>query len=134
MTQVTELTAERLVPLLSTTDVAASADFYGRLGFRRENEWSKDGRLRWCMMSYPGGASVMLQQDDNPEKPGRGTGVTLYVWCSDALAFHERASAEGIETDDPFVGNGMDVVQFRDPDGYRVAFQSPVNETTGEAK
>jgi hypothetical protein len=44
--------------------------------------------------------------------------------CDDALAIYREVSTRGIQAARPFVGNGMWVTSLRDPDGYRVEFES----------
>ena len=63
-------------------------------------------------------------QEGGPSQLPRGVGVKLYVWCSDALAFYKQVKAKGIDAQEPFVRNGMWVVEMTDPDGYDIAFQS----------
>lgn len=123
------LTADKLVPILAVEDIDRSVDFYvDGLGFNKRNEWIKTGRLKWCYLEYPGGASVMVEEGDPDDTTSsNGVGIKLYVWCSDARTFHRAVSARGIEAADPFIGNGMHVVDLKDPDGHDIAFQSPAN-------
>jgi hypothetical protein len=51
--------------------------------------------------------------------------------CEDALAQYEKIKAQGIQSDEPFVGNGMWVVELKDPDGYKLAFESPTEVAEG---
>ena len=122
-----EVIADRLVPLLDVADMEKTVSFYvDGLGFEKKSEWIKDGELRWCMLGYAGGASLMVQKS----RPGEtvGVGPSMYVFCNDALAFYDQVRARGIEAEEPFVGNGMHVVRTTDPDGYRFAFESPTDE------
>jgi hypothetical protein len=60
---------------------------------------------------------------------GACKGVSICFQCVDAAAL----LANGIEIKDPFVGNNIWVVAFKDPDGYRPNFESPTDvpeETT----
>jgi hypothetical protein len=63
-----------------------------------------------------------------------GLGVNTCVMCADALEIEREARARGLSAqEEPFVGNGLWVVSFRDPDGYRLDFESPTDvpeETT----
>jgi predicted enzyme related to lactoylglutathione lyase len=54
-----------------------------------------------------------------------GEGVSIYFICEDALAIYRDAASRGIKVSrNPFVGNGLWVVPFSDPDGYRIDFES----------
>jgi len=62
------------------------------------------------------------------KKTNVGAGVTLCFMCKDALKIYHDARARGIETTQrPFVGNNLWVTSFRDPDGYRLDFESPTD-------
>ena len=125
------LSADRLVPMLAVADLERTLSFYvDGLGFEKKNEWIKDGKLKWCMLEYPGGAALMAQEYDPGKGPeGRpGDGISMYVMCSDAVAFYTQISERRIEASEPFIGNGMHVVDLTDPDGYRISFESPADK------
>jgi hypothetical protein len=49
------------------------------------------------------------------------------------LALYHEFTAKGVEIKEPFVGNNLWVVNFPDPDGYILDFESPTDvpeETT----
>ena len=123
-----------VVPLLLVTSMERSLAFYvDGLGFKIENRWIPDGRLRWCWMSL-GGAALMLQElvDSSREKLAAagvlGNGVSLYFSCTDALAIYRDTAARGIHTlREPQVGNFSWEVVFADPDGYSIHFSSPTD-------
>ena len=46
-------------------------------------------------------------------------GLTLYFICEDAKAAHREFKERGVQVGEPFVGNNMDVIYFKDPDGSR---------------
>jgi hypothetical protein len=58
--------------------------------------------------------------------PGRtpGDGVEIFFICEDALAIYEKISLNGISAAEPFVGNNMWVASLKDPDGYKISFES----------
>ncbi len=122
--------AERVVPILAVSDILSTVDFYvAGLGFKKTGEWTPEGRLKWCMLEYEGGAAFMAQEGEPTAGDGiKGLGVKFYVWCDDANVFYEEVTKRGITAREPFVGNGMHVVELRDPDGYEIAFQSPTDE------
>jgi len=110
----------------------ASLRFYvDGLGFKMTKKWIDDGVLRWCWLEL-GGAALMLQEvrtegHDSWVPEGKvGEGVTIDFMCKDALAIYHEAAGPGINAvRRPFVGNGLWVVTFLDPDGYRIEFESP---------
>ena len=60
--------------------------------------------------------------------------VSIYFICEDALAIYREVVAKGVRPENkPFVGNGMRVASFFDPDGYKLLFESPTDapEETG---
>lgn len=95
-------------------------------------QWVEGGVLRWCRLEL-GGAALMLQEfpkegHDSWRPEGKvGEGVTLYFFCADALAIHRTAVARGLVASRPAVGNGLWVTELKDPDGYRIAFESPTD-------
>ena len=108
----------------------ASLRFYvDGLGFVMKNKWIDDGTLRWCWLQH-GDAAVMLQEikregHDSWTPSGKlGEGVSICFVCDDAIAFYHDVRSRGIDAPAPFVGNGMWVVSLRDPDGYRLEFES----------
>jgi lactoylglutathione lyase len=120
----------QVVPFLGVTDMEGSLRFYlDGLGFTMKNKWEPEGRLRWCWLTR-GGASMMLQEFVKEGHGGRrpegvlGQGVNLCFQCEDAVALYHEFRSRGLEPIEPFVGNSMWVTSLRDPDGYRVEFES----------
>jgi catechol 2,3-dioxygenase-like lactoylglutathione lyase family enzyme len=103
------------------------------LGFRMTNKWIDQGKLRWCWLEL-GDAALMLQEFwQEGHHTGRpegklGQGVSIYFICEDALTIYRGVTSRGIDAQKPFVGNGMWVTSLKDPDGYRIEFESPTNE------
>lgn len=120
----------QVVPFLGVADMERSLRFYVvGLGFVINNKWEPDGKLRWCWLTR-GGASVMLQEfvkeghvSQRPEGM-LGQGVSLCFQCEDALALYHEFRSRALEPSEPTVGNSMWVTSLRDPDGYRVEFES----------
>ena len=118
---------QQTVPFLWVTDVAKSVAFYvDGLGFKVNNKWEPDGKLRWCWLQH-GGAALMLQEDheNKPILEKRGAGVKLHFICEDAKLVYQQAKARGLEASDIEVGNGLDFTDITDPDGYKLCFESP---------
>jgi lactoylglutathione lyase len=123
---------KQAVPFFLVSDMEASRRFYVEgLGFEMLEKWiDDDGRLRWCWLAH-GGAAVMLQEAPKDgahawEPAGHvGEGVSIYFICDDALAVFHDTRSRGIESvRTPFVGNGMWITSFADPDGYKLFFES----------
>lgn len=108
-------------------DMAKSVTFYvDGLGFEMRHKWVKDGELCWCWLQRDDNA-LMLETCRGESPANLGAGITLYFICDDAKAAHGEFKARGIQVGEPFVGNNMDVFYFKDPDGYRLSFESPVD-------
>ena len=128
-----EASVQQTVPLLAVADMTAAVEFYvDGLGFAITRRWDDQSMLRWCRLEL-GGAALMLQEftkegHDSWRPQGKvGEGVTLYFVCADALAIFQSAVAKGLAATRPEVGNGMWVTELEDPDGYRIAFESPTD-------
>jgi lactoylglutathione lyase len=120
----------QVVPFLGVTDMERSIRFYvDGLGFTMRSKWEPEGRIRWCWLTC-GGASLMLQEFVKEGHGGRrpegvlGQGVSLSFQCEDAVALYREFRSRGIEANEPFVGNSMWVTVLRDPDGYKLDFES----------
>ena len=118
---------KQAVPFFMVKDIEASVNFYVKgLGFSMTESWKDTGKIKWCWLSIDS-VAIMLQEYDEKniltkEKPGEG--VEIFFICEDALAIYTKISSNGIEASEPFVGNKMWVVQVKDPDGYKISFES----------
>ena len=129
-----EQNVTQAVPFLMVTDMDASLTFYvDGLGFALTKTWKPHGRIEWCWLEH-GRAAMMLQEyrtDAHPPvKPGGvlGQGVSVCFMCTDAIALYHAFLARGVQAGRPFVGNGLWVTAVRDPDGYRLDFESPTDQ------
>ncbi len=130
----TTTNVKRAVPFFNVSDMEESLRHYvDGLGFVMTKKWIDEGKLRWCWLEI-GDAALMLQEFRkkglNSWKPSCkvGEGVSVCFMCEDALAIYHEATARGIKVrNTPFVGNGLWVVSFADPDGYRIDFESPTD-------
>ena len=115
------------VPFFMVSDMPASLRFYvDHLGFTKTMEWIPTDRIEWCWLQH-GGAALMLQEYRAGFRPEGtlGLGVSVCFICEDALAIYRETKAKGLIADhQPFVGNNMWVVEFTDPDGYQLCFES----------
>jgi catechol 2,3-dioxygenase-like lactoylglutathione lyase family enzyme len=118
---------QQVVPFFWVANIEASLRFYIEgLGFQGTNQWIVDDKIRWCWLQL-GGAALMLQEYRSNKIPSskRGEGVTICFQCKDALAIYRETLARGLKPKTPFVGNGLWVTAFSDPDGYKLEFSSP---------
>ncbi len=119
------------VPFLHVRDMASSLRFYhDGLGFALKLTWTPDApdRIRWCWLEAGGGALMLQEYVSGHEPKGElGSGVTVCFMCKDALRIYRDAAAKGLSPRTPFVGNALWVVSFRDPDGYKIDFESPTD-------
>ncbi len=123
----------KAVPFLWVRDIQASRRFYvDGLGFSETQRWIDGDRLRWCWLEL-GGAAIMLQERSGALGDEQGAtahatgGMAIYFICDDALAIYRGLRARGVSAGRPFVGNAMWVTELTDPDGYRLAFESPTD-------
>ncbi len=125
------------VPFFIVRDMEASLKFYiDKLGFKMINKWEPRDKIEWCCLQRDD-VSLMLQEPRNKEKfdeeRPKGKGVSICFQCVDALSLYKEFTEKGIEIKEPFVGNNMWVVNFQDPDGYHLDFETPTDvpeETT----
>src|SRR5882672_621636 len=121
---------QQAVPFFGVTNIETSLRFYVEgLGFTVVRQWLPEGRIRWCWLEL-GNTALMLQEywrdgrpSGAPEGP-LGQGVTITFTCVDALAIYRDLISRGIPASRPFVGNGLWVTTVRDPDNYRLDFDS----------
>jgi lactoylglutathione lyase len=115
------------VPFLMVTDMAAALRFYVEgLGFNKTIEWMPHGEIEWCWLQH-GGAALMLQEYREGRRPDGtlGLGTSICFMCEDALAIYRDTRGRGLAaSQQPFVGNNCWVVEFRDPDGHALYFES----------
>ena len=115
------------VPFFMVKDMKASINFYVKgLGFSIAESWLDNGKLKWCRLVIDS-AALMLQEYDektNKSKEKPGEGVEVFFICEDALAIYTQITLNGVAASEPFVGNKMWVVPVKDPDGYKISFES----------
>ena len=125
------------VPFFRVSDMQASLRFYvDGLGFEIYEKWDHDGTIRWCWLRRD---NVALMLQDLPQENGTtrtldgtlGLGVSIMFLCDDAIALYRECKARGLQPSKPFVGNSMWVTSLRDPDGYRIEFESRTDAPEG---
>ena len=127
---------KQAVPFFMVKDMESSVNFYvNGLGFSMAESWIDQGKLKWCWLVMDS-VAMMLQEysektNETNSKPGEG--VEIFFICEDALAIYTQIISNGISASEPFVGNKMWVVQLKDPDGYKISFES-FTDTPEETK
>ena len=121
------------VPFFNVTDIEASLRFYvDGLGCVVTHQWVPEGRVRWCWLQL-GDAALMLQEYWRDGRPAGapagplGQGVSVCFMCADAIRIYRDLISRGVAAQRPFVGNRLWVTWVRDPDGYRLDFESPTD-------
>ncbi len=117
---------KQAVPFFMVTNMEESMRFYIEgLDFKMLNSWTPRGKIEWCWLQRDG-VALMLQEYREGKVPAEklGVGVSINFTCEDALAIYHETLARNLKPSEPFVGNNMWVVMFRDPDGYKVEFES----------
>jgi lactoylglutathione lyase len=129
----TAANVKQAVPFFKVTNIEDSLRFYiDGLGFKLTNKWTPEGRIRWCWLELDD-VAIMLQEYWRHGKPAGapegplGQGVSICFMCTDAIAIYHEVSSRGLAASRPFVGNGLWVTSVKDPDGYRLDFESPTD-------
>jgi catechol 2,3-dioxygenase-like lactoylglutathione lyase family enzyme len=106
----------RIIAMLPVGNLAASIEFYGKLGFRVEQHRADWG---WAMLAF-GACRLMLDRSINqhPDAPRQSV---LYLYLDDVGAYHRQLRENGLtlpELNTTF----YDMTEFRvdDPDGNRL--------------
>lgn len=131
-----------LCPLLQVFDMVESLAFYRDIiGFEivassPETAGPRGTNLGWVYLRL-GGATLMLNTRYDPEdvRPAQRDPVqvaahddtSLYIACADVDATYEHLRARGVAMAPPRVAYyGMKQLYLKDPDGFTVCFQCPV--------
>jgi catechol 2,3-dioxygenase-like lactoylglutathione lyase family enzyme len=89
------------VVVIPVSDADRSKDFYGRLGWRLDADFSFDNGFRVVQFTPPGsGSSVQFGTKITAAAPGSAQG--LYLIVSDIRTAREQLAARGAEIDDVF--------------------------------
>ena len=130
MNKKNEINIKLAVPFFGVNDMEATLSFYiDGLGFLMIDKWVPRGKIEWCWLQRDE-VAMMFQEPNTAhghykEPDGKkGIGVSVCFQCEDALALYHEFRGRGISMKEPFVGNQMWVVAFKDPDGYHLSFES----------
>ena len=113
------------VPFFMVENMLRSLQFYrDTLQFEVKIKWEPRGTIEWCWLQRDDAALMLQEYRGLPPAVKRGEGVSVCFICDDALVVHQHLLQLGVQTKEPFVGNGMWVVELTDPDGYCIYFES----------
>ena len=127
---------KQAVPFFMVKDIESSVNFYvSGLGFSMAERWVDNGKLKWCWLIMDRVALMLQEYSEKTYEKDRNPaeGVEIFFICEDALAIYPQITSNGIPASEPFVGNKMWVVQVKDPDGYKISFES-FTDTPEETK
>jgi predicted enzyme related to lactoylglutathione lyase len=106
----------RIIPMLPVSSMAASVEFYQKLGFgieQRNDDW------RWAMLCF-GECRLMLDESINIH-PGVPRNSVLYLYPDDITAYHQQVRKNGLTVPELEVSfYGMTEFRIDDPDGNRL--------------
>ena len=106
----------RLVPMLPVKNVAASIEFYQKLGFKLEK---KNDDWGWAMLCF-GDCRLMVDQSINLHSEAPRQSV-LYLYPDDIVEYHQQAHRNGLVVPDLDVTfYGLTEFRLDDPDGNRL--------------
>lgn len=120
----------RVIPMLPVKSIAASIEFYQRLGFtveQRRDEWG------WAMLAFDE-CRLMVDQSINvdPDAPRQGV---LYLYPENIVEYHRQLRSRGLEIPDLDVTfYGMTEFRLDDPDGNRLWIGENTSQIHGKAE
>jgi glyoxylase I family protein len=127
--------------LVQVFDMPTSLAFYRDvMGFEVISDAPEDGRCDWVWLKS-GESELMLntayEAETRPPVPDASrlaahSDTSLYFGCEDVDAAHAELRARGVATGEPTVTDyGMKQVYLKDPDGYEICLQQPVDAADG---
>jgi uncharacterized glyoxalase superfamily protein PhnB len=115
----------RCTAILKTTDVAATLDWYRRVGFEVRDVFPDDGEPSWCEVSRDGVVLQFLGGDTPWPGPPAFTG-TLYLHPESVDALFEQIKEHTTPAWGPEDREwGTRELGLRDPNGYFLTFTEP---------
>jgi catechol 2,3-dioxygenase-like lactoylglutathione lyase family enzyme len=118
--------------LLNVADIEVSLGFWeGLIGFEVVTRFESGGRLAFANLKS-GEVTLMLNARGGDPTARRArphyTEAVFYFGVASAHELVRELRAKGFEAPDPEAQEyGLDEVVVRDPDGYEIAFTSPID-------
>ena len=119
----------RASPVLQVSDLSRSIAFYcDILGFTKEFDYGDPPY--YAGVRKDDVVFHLCRSEANAERCGMGS---VYVFCDEVDAYHDRIKARGAEVTSPLntYPYGMRDFQIRDTDGNLIGFGCPVGEAHG---
>jgi PhnB protein len=124
-----------LVPSLVVSDVKASLEWFGKLGFETMFEMpGPDGSIGHAEVARGPGVRFMMGPATWGGTPG-STGMRIYITLLESIDdFHETVNAAGIAITDPLTDQfwGDRTFAIEHPDGYRITFGQHIHDVSEE--
>jgi catechol 2,3-dioxygenase-like lactoylglutathione lyase family enzyme len=140
------------IVVLPVSDVDRAKEFYARLGFREDADFTAQDGLRVVQMTPPGSlASIIFGSGITDAQPGTNQGVQFVV--DDIMKAHDELSAKGVNVSEVFHDAGgvfhhggtagrvtgpqperasySSFLSFEDPDGNGFVVQEITNRLPG---
>jgi PhnB protein len=133
--QTSSVTYPSLVPSIVVRDVAATLEWFNRLGFATVFTMpGPDGSIVHAEVARNADTRLMLGPASWGGTPG-SPGMSLYIKADGSVdAYHDRATSAGIAVTEPlttqFWGDRTFTVEH--PDGYRFTFWEHVRDVSPE--
>jgi catechol 2,3-dioxygenase-like lactoylglutathione lyase family enzyme len=106
----------QIIPMLPVKSMAASVEFYRKLGFnveRRQDDWG------WARLAF-GDCGLMLDQSIG-NGPNAARRSVVYLYPDDIMAYHNQMRASGMDIPDlETTFYGMTEFRTHDPDGNQI--------------
>lgn len=120
--------ARQVVPILNVADLAASLDWFARLGWTKRWTWSaSDGPGRPGFGSVASGDWEIFLCQDGQGGRGADHGVWLSIWIDDVDALYAACQRANIEVLQPPQNEpwGVREMHIRHPDGHVFRMSQP---------
>jgi uncharacterized glyoxalase superfamily protein PhnB len=115
---------EKVVPMIHVPDVAATVDWYRRIGFKLLRQNEEDGEVNWASLSF-GSTEVMLDCGGSPSAAHRRE-ADLYVHANGIDDLYQRLKDNVEVLEEPHdTFYGMREFVIRDLNGFWLTFGQP---------
>jgi PhnB protein len=124
-----------IVPSLIVSDVSATLDWFGKLGFETlDSMATPDGAVVHAEVGRGPDVRLMLGPGGWGGTPG-STGMSLYINARESIDdYHDAVKAAGVEIKEPLTDQfwGDRTFSVEHPDGYRLMFAQHIRDVSAE--